>query len=787
MQKNEILIVSSYPPRECGIATYSQDLYNAIKEKFDDSFSLKICALENKDAKYAYPDEVKYILNTTDYLHYTKIAEKINADEKIKLVFIQHEFGLFEGAYGENILYFLHTLKKPIVIAFHTVLPNPDDKRKQIIKNIVSVSQSIVVMTHNSDEILRNDYDVPAEKISVIHHGTHLVATSDKKAIKAKYNIKEKYVLSTFGLLSSGKCIETALDALPAIVKKFPNTLYCIIGITHPTVVKNEGEQYREFLKEKITQLGIENNVRFINKYLSLDELLEVLQITDIYCFTSKDPNQAVSGTLSYAMGCSCAVISTPIPHAKEMLKNDAGIIVDFQNADQLSQSAINLLSDSKLRRKISLNALHKIHSTSWQNSAVAHAKLFTKNINHDLSLNYKISEISLNHIKRLTTKSGIIQFADICNPDIESGFTLDDNARALIAVLKYHEIKGNAASLSLINIYLNFIEFAQQQDGKFLNYVDDKGNFHSKNQDENLEDSTGRAIWALGEFIARKNHSDPHNTLRAEVVIEKALIHIKELKSPRAISFAIKGLHHYNLTKKSSKINEIITSLADNLVSKYRGVSNEKWKWFEEYLTYANSVLPEALLYAYLSTGNTLFKTIAKASFDFLLNLTFIDKRIKVVSNNGWHKKGKKSKGFGEQPIDVTYTILSLDLFYKEFGDVEYQSKLDTAFSWFNGNNHLHQIIYNPVTGGCQDGLEEHNVNLNQGAESTVCYLLARMVMEKYNNKQKIKTEDVIFEPVISEFKKKIPSYIPNQEQSAIYQPLYQKDTSLYYVDNSF
>lgn len=770
--KHEILIVSSYPPRECGIATYSQDLLNAIKEKFENSFSLKVCALENKDSKYTYPEEVKYILNTTDYLQYTKMAEKINADEKIKLVFIQHEFGLFEGAYGENILYFLHSLNKPIVIAFHTVLPNPDHKRKQIVKAIAAISKSIVVMTNNSNDILQNDYDVPAEKISVIHHGTHLVASSDKKAIKAKYNIKQKNVLSTFGLLSSGKCIETALDALPAIIQKFPSTLYCIVGITHPTVVKNEGEKYRNFLKEKIAQLGIKKNVRFIDKYLSLNELLEFLQITDIYFFTSKDPNQAVSGTLSYAMGCSCAVISTPIPHAKEMLQGDAGIIVDFQNPDQLSQSAINLLSDPELKRRISLNAMHKIHSTSWQNSAVAHAKLFTKNLDNNLLLDYKIPEISLKHIKRLTTKSGMIQFSDICNPDISSGFTLDDNARALIAILKYHEKKGDESSLALIETYFNFIESTQQQDGKFLNYVDEKGNYPDKNQDVNLEDSTGRAIWALGEFMAHRKAYDPKKCIRVEKIMTNALIHISEFESPRAIAFAIKGLYHYNSIKRSSDITDLITRLADNLVSKYRGMSNDKWKWFEDYLTYANSVLPEALLYAYLSTDNQLFKTIAKSSFDFLLSLIFIDKKIKVVSNNGWHKRGEISNGFGEQPIDVTYTILSLDLFYEEFGEEKYKESLDTAFSWFNGNNHLHQIIYNPVTGGCQDGLEQHNVNLNQGAESTVCYLLARMVMEKYNNKWEIKTNDLIIESVISDFKIKKPSYNKITEKVPVYQP---------------
>lgn len=731
--ENEILIVSSYPPRECGIATYSQDLLKAIHERFGNSFSLRVCALENKYVKQVYPKEVKYILHTIDHIRYIEIAEKINEDKNIKLIFIQHEFGLFEGQAGESLLYLLNSLHKPILVAFHTVLPNPDHKRMQMVKAIVTVSKSIVVMTNHSLEILQSDYDVLPEKVTVIYHGTHLVSGINRDEIKKKYDLKTKYILSTFGLLGSGKCIETALDALPAIVEKFPDTLYCIIGRTHPGVVKNEGEQYREFLKEKIVQLGIEKNVRFINKYLSLEELLEILQITDIYCFTSKDPNQTVSGTLSYAMGCSCAVISTPIPHAKEMLKDGAGVIVDFQDPVQLSGSAIDLLSHPERRRSLSLNALHRINSTSWQNSALAHVQLFTQNTEEHLSLRYNIPEISLDHIRRLTTRFGIIQFAKIWNTDMGSGYTLDDNARALVALTKYYEINQDDSALPLINIYLDFIEFVQQKNGTFLNYVDESGNYQIKNKYENLEDSTGRAIWALGEFIARKESFYVKNSNRAEIVMSKALCHIKDLRSPRAIAFAIKGLHCFNTVKRSQEINNIITALADNIVSKYRGVSDDTWKWFEDYLTYANSVLPEALLCAYLSTGNELYKTIAKSSFDFLLSLIFTDNRIKVVSNNGWHSKGKKVNKYGEQPIDVTYTILSLDLFYREFENEEYLQKIETAFSWFNGNNHLHRIIYNPVTGGCQDGLEKEYVNLNQGAESTVCYLLARVVMEQY------------------------------------------------------
>lgn len=747
-KKDEVLFVSSYPPRQCGIATYTQDLMNAINEKFGDSLSLKVCALENNKIKRLYGHEVKYVFDTSDHLRYTEIAKEINNDKNIKLIFLQHEFGLFSGHNGENLLSFLYTLHKPVIASFHTVLSNPDNERRCLVRAMESVIDQIVVMTESSADILRKEYAVPQEKISIIYHGTHLVEPTGK-SIKKKYNLENNYVLSTFGLLSSGKCIETALDALPSIIDRFPNVMYLIIGKTHPEIIKHEKEKYREFLETKIKNLGIEKHVKFINRYLSLDELLEYLQLTDIYFFTSKDPFQTVSGTFSYAMGCSCPIISTPIPHAKEMLSDNCGIIVDFHNSKQLSDAAIGLLSDPLKRKQMSLNALHKIRPTSWQNSALAHAALFEKIMIKKQPLIHSVPGISFDHIKRLTTKAGIIQFSEVCQPDLNSGYTLDDNARALVAIVWAYEINPASVDVKLIDIYLNFIKYSQQQDGGFLNYVDQYGGYHEKNHYVNLEDSMGRGIWSLGEFISRGHLVHGYFINRAETILEKSLNKIPTFKSPRAIAFVIKGLHHYNIKKKSPEIKNLISKLADDLILKYHATVDLGWKWFEEYLTYANSVLPEALLYAYLSTGKKKYKEVAKSSFDFLISLIFIDNKIKVISNRGWHKKGEVVKQFGEQPIDVAYTILSLDLFYEVFGNVEYRKKMDIAFSWFHGNNHLQQIIYNPVTGGCQDGLEENNVNLNQGAESTICYLLARLVMEKYiGAKNKEVIEQVMHEP---------------------------------------
>jgi glycosyltransferase involved in cell wall biosynthesis len=733
--KPEILFITSFPNRECGIATYCEDLLKSIQDQFGSSFAVKVCALESDDKKYDYPDCVKYILKINDFNNYYDLAQKINEDENISLAFIQHEFGLFGGEMGDYFIQLLALINKPVITTFHTVLPNPDFKRKNVVKAIAMLTDKVVVMTEKSAEILQNEYDIPIAKIEVIQHGTHLIKSPKTLDDTHKNYFDNRFVLSTFGLLGANKCIETALDALPAVVEKFPTVLYLVIGKTHPEILKKEGEKYRTFLEQKVIDLGLQNHVQFINKYLPIEDLIDYLQRTNIYLFTSKDPFQAVSGTFAYAMASGCPVISTPIPHAKEMLQNGTGIIVDFQNHHQLANATIQLLADPNLLQEKRLKGLQKIVPTAWQNAAISHIELINKQLKSEINLKYDVPKINLNHFKRLTTAKGMIQFSQIDFPLEESGYTIDDNARALIAVTKHYQLTGDITDLILIETYLNFIVFCQQEDGSFLNYVDIEGNFLEKNKDENLEDANGRAIWALGEFSSYVHLFDSFHIKMAEHALIKSLKHITSLRSPRAMSFVIKSLYHYNANKNEVRVKQLIAKLADDLVSKFIRISDGKWNWFEDYLTYGNSVLPEAMLYAHLSTKSQIYKEVAQKSFDFLLSIIFKKNQIKVISNQGWHIRGKVANKFGEQPIDVAYTVMALDLFYEVFQDKKYVDKIPIAYNWFLGKNHLHQIIYNPCTGGCYDGLEENYVNLNQGAESTVSYLLARLTIEKYKS----------------------------------------------------
>ncbi len=738
-----ILVISTFPPTECGIATYSEDLIRSLKEKFKDTFNIVSCPIIDKIEDKTQFHEYKFKLNTFISNGFDTLKNQINDSPEIQIVMIQHEFGLFYNNEDE-LNSFLKGLNKTKIVVFHTVLPNPNP---HLLKQVIDISKkcnSLVVMTQNSANILEKDYQIDQEKINIIHHGTHLVPHESKENLKAKYRLTNKFVLSTFGLISSGKSIETTLYSLPMIIEDFPNTIFLIIGKTHPSILKNEGDIYREKLEMIIEELHLETHVKFINAFLPLPELLEYLQLTDIYLFTSKDQNQAVSGTFAYALSCGCPIISTPIPHSKEILTEDTGIIIDFENSEQLAEAVINILTDENLRQKMGAMAIQKIAYTAWENSALLHAKLFNDNHTAPIKLEYKIPEIKLDHLNKMTTSFGMLQFSNINMPSEEHGYTLDDNSRALIALSTHFKITRDEEDLKNIEIYVKFIAFCQQANGTFLNYVSIDEKFTAQNNETNLDDSNGRAIWALGHVLSLSNILPAKITDIAYKAYQNYLPHIPQIHSTRSMSFMIKGIYNHQKTRviktqEDEKEVALISTLADKLMNMYKHESTENWNWYESYLTYANAVIPEAMLCAYLATNKKEYKETALSTFDFLLSKTFINNRIKLISNQEWlygsNGTGNHNLG-GEQPIDVAYTILALNQFNDVFAQYKYYNKIKIAFEWFLGNNHLNQIVYNPCTGGCYDGIEESNVNLNQGAESTVSYLLSRLVLETNNER---------------------------------------------------
>jgi glycosyltransferase involved in cell wall biosynthesis len=732
----EILFISTYPPRECGIATYTHDLIQAISSSYQDSFEIRICPVENSDQIHEYPTDPRTILVADDTSSYIALSQELQADKNVKLVVLEHEFGLFES-HKTHLEALLNSIDQPIIVAFHTVLPRPNEEHKNLVKNYAKQAASLVVMTFSSSEILQRDYEIPAEKITIIPHGTHLLEHSNKEDLKREFLLEGKTVLSTFGFIGTSKSIETTLQALPAIIQKIPSVIFLIIGKTHPNTVAKEGESYRQFLEEMILDLGLQEHVRWINYFLPTPELLDYLTLTDIYLFTSNDPNQAVSGTFSYAISSGCPVISTRIPHVEEVLTANMGVIIDFNQPKQVADAAIKLLKNKPLRTQMRINSLQNMAHSAWENSAILHVNLFQKMAGSVFQFKFKNPSINLLQIERLTTAFGMLQFSHINEPDPLSGYTIDDNARALIAMCEQYTESENSNDLALVRVYLNFIQFCQQPNGSFLNYVSFDRQFTSQNEEVNLEDSIGRTIWALGFVLSKQEYLPKSIVSQADMIFTKALLGIEVIHSTRAMAFLIKGLYYANKPENLP----LIDLFAKRLAAMYAHEAAENWEWFEHSLTYANSLLPEAMLFAGLATGERSYQQIALQSFEFLLKHIFDSEGIHVISNEYWSENDKKpyqahtkalSQVGGEQAIDVCYTILALYAFHQVYLDKNYVQKMQLAFDWFLGRNHLHQIMYNPCTGGCYDGLERENVNLNQGAESTISYLLARQTMEK-------------------------------------------------------
>ncbi|MGY4884655.1 MAG: glycosyltransferase [Nanobdellota archaeon] len=729
---SKICFLSNFPPKECGIATFTQDLITALNKKFNPKVKSRVIALNEESSIYNYDSRVILEMNK-DYLEdYISMAKRINRSDKIKLVCIQHEFGIFGGEYGSYIIPFLETITKPVVVTFHSVLPEPNNLRKNVVKFICDKCAATIVMAESAIDILHNDYGVPRNKIHVIRHGIPDTPLKDAEPFKKKLRLENKIVLSTFGLLSRGKGIEYMIKALPYLVKKYPNLLYVIIGETHPVIRKREGEEYRNSLIDLVKKLKLQDNVKFYNKYLDLNEIIEYLLATDIYICTNLERNQIVSGTLSYAMGCGKAVVSTPNLYAEEVLNHERGMIAELQNPKSYADCIDKLLSNPDLRKRIEQNAYSFARSMIWPNVASGYLHLFNKVVKLREEITEKYPKIKLNHLRNLTDNTGCIQFSKLSVPDNSSGYTVDDNARALIVATIHDRLYNSEISKELSNIYLNFLEKVHDEEGKFndMSYEDEK-------LIQTSEDAIGRTLWSLGHLI---NHTKNQEHLeKAKRMFDRAHLHIEEDSSPRAKAFTLIGLYHYYKKYNDEKILSKIISLVDTLVDSYKKEATQDWNWFESYLTYSNSKLPEVLFLAYNLTKNPEYLDIAEKSLKFLTNLVFFKDELSPIGQNGWYNRHGTRSFFDQQPIDASSMVQTYLTAYTITNKEDYYNNAVLAFNWFLGKNHLKQMIYNDVTGGCHDGLSKSSINLNQGAESTIEYLISRLMLEEIKKEQAI------------------------------------------------
>jgi len=724
-----ILYMGTFPPRECGIATFTKDLVTAMDRKFFPLIKSKIVAMNNDITNiYNYPEDVILEISDTDISEYIETAKKINKIEAIKLVNIQHEFGIFGGEYGCYLIAFLEALKKPVLITFHSVLPNPNDKLKKVVCTLAEKSDCIIVMTKKGIDILRTDYGIKTD-IKLIPHGIPTVTFESSLKEKGKLNYKDKIILSSFGMMNPGKGYEYVIEALPKVVEKLPNALYIIVGETHPVVRKKGGERYRNFLESKVKKLGLQKHVKFYNKYVKLGEIIKYLKATDIYLCSNLNQNQITSGTLVYALGVGRAVISTSFLHAIDIITPERGILVNFKDKNSFADAILKILLDPSLKDMMEKNAYSYTRHMTWPNVALSYMNVFDRYLNISKRYTKTLPKVKLSHLLRLTDNFGMIQFAKHTNPDTSSGYTLDDNARAMIVCCMHYGIFRGDAELKLIRVYLDFIKYVQQDDGRLFNFVDSDRKVNLKHW---ADDAHGRAVWALG-FLISTNSLPQELRDEAEQIFKKALNIADNIKSPRAVAFINLGLYFYNKIKPSSENIEKIRKLADYLVLLYKNSSSDEWNWFEKYLTYSNSKLPEALFYSYLATKDEKYLEIAKSSLDFLSSVTFENGVFAPIGHDGWYFKNDQKAHFDQQPIDTASMVQTLILANKVTGEDIYLKNAITAFQWFLGKNYLNNVVYDESTGGCYDGIGESSINLNQGAESTISYLIARLCLAQY------------------------------------------------------
>jgi glycosyltransferase involved in cell wall biosynthesis len=731
LNKTWIVFLATYPPRECGIATFMDDLINNFDQLFATSGKAKVVAM-NPDLlqTYDYPKKVILQISENKPADYLAAAKKLNKMPEVELVSIQHEFGIFGADYGKNILIFLAELNKPVAVTFHSILPNPKAMVKELVEKIISHADRLIVMTNMSKKLLETVYGASSEKIKIIPHGLHPMPYTDGSAAKQALGLTGQKVLSTFGLLSRDKGIENAIAALPQLIAADPTIVFLVIGATHTVVLQQEGEVYRNQLIAQAIRLGVSDHVIFYNEYLKVDELLKFLQATDIYLALSQNPDQAVSGTLTYALGAGRPIISTPFKQAQEIITPEVGVLVGFQDSTGIGHAVLDLFSNPERLAEMGRTAYFRTRGMTWPNVTLAYMREFIEIVPDLAKKGKSLPIIKLGHLSRLTDDFGIYQFAVLDQPDPQWGYTLDDNARALIVACWYDELQGSTTTKRLANIYLSFLELASNSQGKFFNYftIDHQAD-DRRNQEENLEDSESRTLWALA--VAAFSKLPAELKKRARALLNRQWDKYDLVISPRSVAFHIKALAIWQTAEPNKEISTQLSSYADFLLDLFNSNSSDDWQWFEQSLSYSNAVLPEALLSAFKATGRKAYWTAGKAALDFLINESFEGGICVPVRQSGWYLRGGEKKLYDQQPEEVSALVNALRTIYDLSGDDFYLNKMNQAFNWFLGNNLLNQVVYSQLTGGCYDGLGERQINLNQGAESTISYLLARLVID--------------------------------------------------------
>jgi len=741
---SRIAVVGNYLPRHCGIATFTADLCDALQAEYG---ATELLALPVNDTEegYDYPVRVRFELSENNLASYRQAADFLNFSN-VDLVCLQHEYGIFGGRAGAHILELLRHLHMPFVTTLHTVLREPNPEQRAVMEEVASLSDRLIVMSQNSAEILEEVFHVPSDKIDLIPHGIPNLPFTDPNFYKDGFGTEGKNVLLTFGLLSPNKGIENVIKALPKILTRHGNVVYMISGVTHPHILRREGDKYRNYLQNLGKELGVEDHVIFRNRFESPQDLVELIGAADIYITPYKHKGQVVSGTLAYALSAGKAIISTPYLHAIELLDGERGALVPFDDPEAIAEKTIALLDDDTARHAMRKRAYLYARDMVWNRAAQKYMQSFERIYNERLrnpratfsaqntekALD-RLPAIKLDHLFRMTDHTGMVEHAVFVVPNYPEGYTTDDNARALIVTTLLEElgVRVPPGSVDLASRYLAFLWHAfDPLTKRFRNCLSYECNWQ---EPEGSEDSHGRALWGLGTVLGRSKIAGLRGA--AGRLFELAIPAAVEFRSPRAGAFALLGLQEYLDSFPGDRAAlSASDALANRLMNSYRYNRSDDWKWFESGLAYSNARLPQALIRAGARAANEEMISAGLEALDWLVAAQRCEVKghFVPIGSQGFHSKTTEKARFDQQPVEACANVAACLQAYRATGKGRWRKEAWCAFNWFLGDNDLQIALYDPDTGGCRDGLHPDRANENQGAESTLSFLMALLEMRK-------------------------------------------------------
>lgn len=730
-----LALVGNYLPRRCGIATFTTDLADALDAETGNQARVFALAMDDIPEGYPYPERVHFQLRASNQADYRLAADYITSSQA-NVVVLQHEFGIFGGPAGAHILRLLRDLRVPVLTTLHTILREPNDEQRQVVNELARMSDRLVVMSRRGVDMLEGIYGVPPERIAYIPHGIHDVPFVDPNYYKDQFQAEGRRVILTFGLLSPNKGIENMIEAMPAVVREFPDIIYLMLGATHPHLKKQHGEAYRTSLQRRVSDLGIQENVRFINRFVETDELCEYIGAADLYVTPYLNEEQITSGTLAYATGAGKAVISTPYWHAQELLADERGILVPFRAPDALAEGIVRLFSNDTERHQIRKRAYNYCRVMVWKQVARDYLLLAEQVLDERshratpvrrrkrIVRAEELPDVDLRHIYNLVDDTGIFKHTFHTTPDRQFGYTSDDAGRALVVCGLHSQLMRSDELDNLARRCLGYLAHAYNPTtGRFRNamsytrqWLDEAG----------TEDSHARSLWGLGVMAAHSTN----DSLRATSVslFHQGLGELETFRSPRAWAYGLLGiqayLEHFSGDAAARRLRQ---EIADRLFAMFQQNAAEGWPWCEPIATYANAALPHALLLAGTWIPNGQMREQALRSLQWLCDTQRGERgQFSFIGNQGWYPRGGPKAMFDQQPIEPALLCIACGEAYRATGDEHWLAESRTALEWFLGHNDLDTPVYSFASGGCCDGLTPQGANLNQSAESTLAWLIA-------------------------------------------------------------